>query len=105
MDETIRDLERQAASGGPAEQEALAQALARLGREAVRFTGPTAPPEPGHRAPKQVDRAESTVSVCRFWGQSETRNQAATRAFVKRRRRRAARRASRAACRDWELWE
>lgn len=106
MDERIRDLQRAAAQGGPAEQAALDQALERLGREAVRFTGPTPPAEPAHRGSRQIDRAESTVSDCLDWGGApSTRNQADARAFTKRRRRRASRRASRATCRDWDLWE
>ncbi|MEZ6183416.1 MAG: hypothetical protein R3F62_00210 [Planctomycetota bacterium] len=95
MDETLRKLERAAAAQEP--DAALALYAARL---LLGAPEPEPEPEPRPAAdPRAEDRALSTVRVC-YDRPARTRNQAAARAFVKRRRRRALRRAGRAACWD-----
>lgn len=106
MDDRIRNLQREAAAGGAIEKARLEHALVRLGRDALAYTGPQAPRPKPHQVPRQLDRAEASAAGCYDWGRApQTRREAASRAFSKRRRRRAMRRTRKVASRDWDLWE
>jgi len=103
MDQTIRELQRRAAGGSAEDQRALERALQRLGRDALRYTGPAPAPAQPYRGSRQLDRAEAAAAAWTGWSWApRTRRQAAARAFTKREGRRAARRARKHSLRDWE---